>query len=681
MDRSRARVASSLWPFGLPFVRAVPRALALGTALLLSMQARGDIVHRVVNTPIPVTQAGLWINIETGATSTSSAGPAGWDFNIYTSGAYTSGPAAGMANIIFYTGSTSGSGFMRLPGTTGGTPPSHALGTTIAPYGSFGAGTATFGPQFGAWKLNADNYVGFKFIAADGLVHFGWARIAVGSTSQIRSLAEYAFESTPNACISVGATAGGPPANCAAPPPYDPCDTTNRVLTVGDNMLVANQTTTQPFAVNSDGCSFTIEHANFYAFTPSSSGDFSVNTCLTSVNTRLAIVSGCGAGSMVLACNDDFCAQSSAAVFTATAGQTVWVVVGGATPTTVLPTFMPVAIEAPYDPCENIAPIALGQTVVATNDAVAALDMTGYCDSGPIHPSVIYKANYARWTAPKTGYYSFGACPATFSAHVAVMTACGDATTLLACSYDKCLATYGARVEFWADGGVEYIFAFGVDEPIEPLPTTVTLTVAVEEPPPEPCGKDMLEAVLGMQSVRLDFEFPNLPLAGSTCTFAIGDQALRYPKYLRFVPPVTGTYTMGNCSDTDPNYWGIYDLRIAVMTACGDATTIFACDDNGCHGDAPPWTARIRDLPLAGGQAVYIGLGGNGPAAPGPFAFEIVLEDVAPCPADRNGDGLVDAADLSSVLGQWGTPGGDLNGDGTTNASDLAALLGAWGPC
>jgi hypothetical protein len=51
------------------------------------------------------------------------------------------------------------------------------------------------------------------------------------------------------------------------------------------------------------------------------------------------------------------------------------------------------------------------------------------------------------------------------------------------------------------------------------------------------------------------------------------------------------------------------------------------------------------------------------------------------CPADLNGDNIVNAADLAGLLGAWGTSGGDLNGDGTTNAADLAGLLGAWGAC
>lgn len=47
-------------------------------------------------------------------------------------------------------------------------------------------------------------------------------------------------------------------------------------------------------------------------------------------------------------------------------------------------------------------------------------------------------------------------------------------------------------------------------------------------------------------------------------------------------------------------------------------------------------------------------------------------------PADLDGNGSVNAADLAILLGAWGTPAGDVNGDGTTDAADLAELLGAW---
>ncbi len=50
-------------------------------------------------------------------------------------------------------------------------------------------------------------------------------------------------------------------------------------------------------------------------------------------------------------------------------------------------------------------------------------------------------------------------------------------------------------------------------------------------------------------------------------------------------------------------------------------------------------------------------------------------------PADLNGDGFVNGADLAALLAAWGPCAGcpaDLNGDGDVNGSDLAALLAAW---
>ena len=48
---------------------------------------------------------------------------------------------------------------------------------------------------------------------------------------------------------------------------------------------------------------------------------------------------------------------------------------------------------------------------------------------------------------------------------------------------------------------------------------------------------------------------------------------------------------------------------------------------------------------------------------------------------DLNGDGVVDGADLTILLGAWGTTGpGDINGDGLVDGADLALLLGLWGP-
>lgn len=46
---------------------------------------------------------------------------------------------------------------------------------------------------------------------------------------------------------------------------------------------------------------------------------------------------------------------------------------------------------------------------------------------------------------------------------------------------------------------------------------------------------------------------------------------------------------------------------------------------------------------------------------------------------DFNGDGVVDAVDLTTLLGNWGGSAYDLNGDGVVDAQELSILLSAWG--
>lgn len=58
------------------------------------------------------------------------------------------------------------------------------------------------------------------------------------------------------------------------------------------------------------------------------------------------------------------------------------------------------------------------------------------------------------------------------------------------------------------------------------------------------------------------------------------------------------------------------------------------------------------------------------------LSFEVVGGGI---PGDFNGDGIVDGADLGTLLGGWGNSGEtDLNGDGTTDGGDLGILLGSW---
>ena len=61
----------------------------------------------------------------------------------------------------------------------------------------------------------------------------------------------------------------------------------------------------------------------------------------------------------------------------------------------------------------------------------------------------------------------------------------------------------------------------------------------------------------------------------------------------------------------------------------------------------------------------------------------ITVDQPPACPADLNGDGFVDAADMGAMLALWGEAesAADLNEDGAVDAQDLGLLLVEWGPC
>jgi hypothetical protein len=62
------------------------------------------------------------------------------------------------------------------------------------------------------------------------------------------------------------------------------------------------------------------------------------------------------------------------------------------------------------------------------------------------------------------------------------------------------------------------------------------------------------------------------------------------------------------------------------------------------------------------------------------------VPDICQCTGDLNGNGVVEGADISVMLGFWGEnpapyPAADINADGIVNGADLAEMLGNWGPC
>jgi len=106
---------------------------------------------------------------------------------------------------------------------------------------------------------------------------------------------------------------------------------------------------------------------------------------------------------------------------------------------------------------------------------------------------------------------------------------------------------------------------------------------------------------------------------------------------------------------------------------------VIACDDDGCTQGAAPYTSRLTFDAIAG-TTYYIAVGGFDEFVAGPFHLEIGVPVPPANPADINRDGAVDGADLTILLGAWGSTdaAADIDCDGIVGGSDLTLLLGAW---
>ncbi len=77
--------------------------------------------------------------------------------------------------------------------------------------------------------------------------------------------------------------------------------------------------------------------------------------------------------------------------------------------------------------------------------------------------------------------------------------------------------------------------------------------------------------------------------------------------------------------------------------------------------------ASDENIPGAGAMTLTLGLA-------------ITVAGPPPIQGDLNGDGTVNATDMSVLLAQWGGSGiADLNGSGIVDGIDLGMLLSNWG--
>ena len=162
-------------------------------ATVVAGAAQAAIVHWDANLVIPNNIDGQYINVETRVFASAAGLVAGWDLNPYG----TSTTAMSWFAAAAPSGCVMGLG----QGGTTSAVASLSAGTLVGSGSTFGNTASSV--TAGGWVLNANNYFGFRFLAADGLTHYGYGIMSVGATMGVRTLVSIDFESTAGAGISV----------------------------------------------------------------------------------------------------------------------------------------------------------------------------------------------------------------------------------------------------------------------------------------------------------------------------------------------------------------------------------------------------------------------------------------------------------------------------------------------
>lgn len=182
-------------------------SLGVGVAVCAPAAAAVRFVGDVNWSPSASGNLYISLNSPTGSPTTSTTAVAGWDLGLHApqgSGLSFSFPAPSVPGPSF--DPNPWYGVMRAPGSISGPGANLALNTVVRSNSSFAdGGSVSFGSGSGQWRLNGENFIGFRFrMGTTNNIHFGWARVLVGASASSFRITHFAFEDVAGASIMVG---------------------------------------------------------------------------------------------------------------------------------------------------------------------------------------------------------------------------------------------------------------------------------------------------------------------------------------------------------------------------------------------------------------------------------------------------------------------------------------------
>ena len=201
----------------LPTIGHACRA-ACAAAFLAAGGANAGLVYSgIVDIAAPANYFGVYLNLLTGGSGTSTGAVPGWQFRVYGSVSLRIGTNPPFSSNNYFIGTSPETSTLE-----GGRVVSLDVGSTISlgpspssmssAYGwsrnEGSTGSAEVGSAAGNFRLNADNYVGILDWQSQTEYFIGWIRIAVGSDITQRTVKDWFLStgttSAPAAVVTVG---------------------------------------------------------------------------------------------------------------------------------------------------------------------------------------------------------------------------------------------------------------------------------------------------------------------------------------------------------------------------------------------------------------------------------------------------------------------------------------------
>jgi hypothetical protein len=318
--------------------------------------------------------------------------------------------------------------------------------------------------------------------------------------------------------------------------------------------------------------------------------------------------------------------------------------------------------------CASPADASLGATQTATLLSFPAFSVDAPCAG----TQTIHHAVYHRFTAPEDGWYSLHVIPTdvvTWSPRVAVLSSC-DATEAVIQGwpqdgYPLCDegGGYGrfTSASFYLQTGQARLLAIGGHTSNDA--GSATLRIAR-------IGSALMDGAqlltLGDNAFAVAAREPALPYAGACGGY--NQDRMGNASRFSFIPSKTGTYRF--------NFCGSYRYEVALSASPDLRVDSLITAAYGCPDSSGRLTAA-----LTAGTTYYLAAGYYNGNYDSCSIRNVNVEFVDPCPADLNGDNIVNGVDLGLLLSAWGTAEQDITGDALTDGTDLGILLASWGAC